>query len=59
MFDATWAAKASCISTRSMSDSCRPARSRAMGIARPGPISSCPPGSTAATAQVRTYARGS
>ena len=41
-----------------MSDSCRPARSSAIGIASAGPISSCPPGSTAATAHDFTKASG-
>ncbi len=59
MFEATCAANASCISMRSMSESSMPARSSAFGIASAGPISSCPPGSTAATAQERTKASGS
>src|SRR6185436_13851093 len=58
MLDATWAANASCISTRSMSASVRPARSSAFGIASAGPISNWPPGSTAATAHERMNASG-
>ena len=58
MFEATCAAKASCISIRSMSARVRRARSRALGMASAGPISSWPPGSTAATAHSRMKASG-
>src|SRR6185437_3994847 len=44
----TCAAKASCISTRSISPSPSPARSRATGAASTGAMSSCSPGSSAA-----------
>src|SRR6185503_19318727 len=59
MFEATCDAKASCISMTSMSARVTPARCRALGTARAGPIRSCPPGSTAATAQDLMKASGS
>ncbi len=43
-FESTWAANASCISTKSMSESLRPARSSASGTAKAGPCSSWPAG---------------
>src|SRR5687767_13471529 len=49
-FERTWAANASCISTRSMSFKVSPARLSATGAARTGACSSCSPGSSAAYA---------
>src|ERR1700694_5908203 len=57
-FDRTWAANASCISTRSMSFSVSPARFSATGAASTGAWSSCSPGSKDAEAYERVIPRG-
>ncbi len=59
MFESTCAANASCISTRPRSLHAIFARSNAFGTAYAGPIRSCSPGSSAATAYERMNARGS
>src|SRR6267378_2304632 len=55
--DSTCAANASWISTRPRSFQAMPARSSAFGTAKMGAWRSCQPGSTAATAYDRMYAR--
>jgi hypothetical protein len=53
MLETIWAANASCISTRSMSESSRPARSRANGAAKAGPWRSWVAGSREVKAKER------